>query len=156
MKKGFSLIEILISISIISIISLAGIRSLIIYLNLYRKESNHIMEEFYVDQAFIFIEQQLDAAESIDIFKNNKDVNEIKVNNKDKSNYIKLKNGKLVISYNKSNSKYSNTIMYDVKSFLVEGVCNTVYVKIKTKYGREYERCFGIRKKEDLFLYIPY
>lgn len=156
MKKGFSLIEILICISIISIISLAGIKSLIIYLNLYRKESNYIMEEFYVDQAFIFIEQQLDGAESIYIFKNDKYINEIKVNNREKTNYIKLKNGKLIISYDKSNSKYSNTIMYGVKSFLVENFCNTMYVKITTKHGKEYERCFGIRKKKDLSLYIPY
>lgn len=156
MKKGFTLIEILICISIVSIISLIGVKSLITYLSLYRKESSCTLEEFYVDQAFIFIEQQLGEGDGIEIFKNNNNINEIKVTNNDRCNYIKLKNERLVIAYDKSDSRYNNTIMYGVKEFLVEGFKNTMYVKITTKYGKEYERCFGIRKEKELSLYIFY
>ena len=37
MKKGFTLIEILITISIVSVMSLLGIKNLVTYLNLYKK-----------------------------------------------------------------------------------------------------------------------
>lgn len=156
MKKGFTLIEILITISIVSVMSLLGIKNLVAYLNLYKKESRHTLEEFYVNQAFIFIEEQFDENQYIELFTNNQNKNEIKITSNDISNYIKLKGNKLVIAYYESDSIYTNNIMYDVKNFTVEAVNNIMYVKIMTKYGKEYERCFAIRKKQDLSLYISY
>ncbi|KAJ51495.1 prepilin-type N-terminal cleavage/methylation domain-containing protein [Clostridium tetanomorphum] len=153
MKKGFTLIEVLMSISIISIVSLILFKNLVVYLTLYNKESNIAMEEFYVNEALIFIEQQINEANSVQVL-GDANNNELKINYEDKSNYIKIKNGKLVIAYFKSDSGYINNIMLELEDFLVEKSGNLVFVKIITKHGKEYERCFGIREEKDILLSI--
>jgi prepilin-type N-terminal cleavage/methylation domain len=87
-KKGFTVIEILITISIISIITTVEITAILKYMKLNRMEISSSRERFYIDEAFMIIENQIDSAKYIEI----KD-NMIALNRYDNRgwDYIKIK-----------------------------------------------------------------
>ncbi|WP_315114489.1 hypothetical protein [uncultured Clostridium sp.] len=149
MKKGFSTIEVIVYISVFTMIFVLTGKNLTLQLYNYRKNMNYKQEELYVDQAFIYIEEKLKEGDHVEILKNKSD-SEIKIVTKGVSDYIKYNRGKIIISYGKSNYGPTNNIMLNVKNFLVEDIENTVYINIITMSGKEYERCFGVKKEKDL------
>ncbi|MEW9093685.1 MAG: hypothetical protein AB2417_01275 [Clostridiaceae bacterium] len=149
MKKAFSIIEVIIYISVFTIIFTLTGKNLALQLYNYGKNMNYQQEELYVDQAFIYIEEKLREGDHIEVLKN-KNGSEIKIVTKGISDYIKYSRGKIIISYGKSNYGPTNNIMLNVKKFLVHDIENTIYINIITMGGKEYERCLGVKRKKDL------
>lgn len=147
MKKGFTIIELIISIGIISIIFISTGKNLILQLNSYKDTISSYKEELYIDQAFLFIEGKIKEGDNIRVLRTSNS-DEIEITSRGRSDYIRLNRDKIIISYG-SNSTINN-IMIGVKGFVVTEVENTIYIKIILNDRKEYERCFGIKKEEDL------
>lgn len=147
-KRGFTLIELLISLALIGIISLIGIKNLALNNKIYYMEVNKDLEEFYINEAFVFIEYKIN--KSISVEKTSKyGRNMIKLTS-DRKSFIELYGSTLIIAYDTEYPTNYNNIMYSIKGFNVEEIDNVIYIKIVDKYGKEYERCFGKKGTMDL------
>lgn len=149
MKKGFTLIELIISIGIVSIIFIAVGKNLVLQLSNYKDSISNHKEELYIEQAFLFIEGKIKEGDNIKVLKTSNS-DEIEITTRDRSDYIKLYKDKIIISYGKSSYATINNILIGVKGFVVTEVENTIYIKIILSDRKEYERCFGIKKETDL------
>lgn len=150
-RKGFTIIEILITISIISIITTVETTVILKYMKFNRMEISSSREKFYVDEAFMIIKSQIDDAKYIRI----KD-NMIALNRYDNKgwDYIKDKNSTLVLSYDHTSYQTNNRILKYISEFNVIEKDNICYIDIKTEKGNVYKKCFGIERKklkEDLY-----
>lgn len=155
-KRGFTLIELVLTLAILSILSLIGIQLLSRNVWKYKNTITLVREESYAREALRFIEGEFYdvnnklikvEVDKLIIEKNNGDRNTIKS--------IKKSNGsfKVVNSYYKlkGNTTTTDTVVEDIKNFLVKNNENLVYVSIYTMHGEKFERCFGTRNiKKDL------
>lgn len=147
-KKGFTLIELLISLALIGTISLIGMKSLALNNKIYCLEVNKDLEEFYINEAFIFIEYKINKSTSIE--RTSKYGRSIIKLTSDRQSFIELYGSTLIIAYDTEYPMNYNNIMYSIKGFNVEEKDNVIYIKIIDKYGDEYERCFGKKGIKDL------
>lgn len=140
-KRGFTLIELIISLSLIATISLIEIKNLALNNKIYYMEVNRNLEEFYINEAFTFIEYKINTSTSVEIIsKHGRSM--IKLTS-DRKSFIELYGSTLIISYDNEYPMDYNNIMYSIKGFNIEEKDNVLYIKIIDKYGEEYERCFG-------------
>ncbi|WP_125152242.1 prepilin-type N-terminal cleavage/methylation domain-containing protein [Clostridium rectalis] len=153
MKKGFTLVEMIISISLMLSIYTMGFKVMTQYLHYYKKEQNYAVNEFYANEAFIFIEEQIHRADNVELL-NNMGKSELKLCKNGMENYIKLKGKKLILTYGNSDTGYHNNILVNIKGLNMYKKGNVLYLAIITEMGSEYERCIGIPKKKVLSLYI--
>lgn len=147
-KRGFTLIELIISLALIGTISLIGIKSLVLNNKVYYLEVNKDLEEFYINEAFIFIEYKISKSTSVE--KTSKYGRSMIKLISDRQSFIELYGGTLIIAYDTEYPINYNNIMYSIKGFDVEEKGNVIYIKIIDKYGDEYERCFGKKGTEVL------
>lgn len=147
-KKGFTLIELIISLALIGTISLIGIKSLVLNNKLYYLEVNKDLEEFYINEAFIFIEYKISKSTSVE--KTSKYGRSMIKLISGRQSFIELYGSTLIIAYDTEYPTNYNNIMYSIKGFDVEEKGNVIYIKIIDKYGDEYERCFCKRGAEVL------
>lgn len=147
-KRGFTLIELIISLALIGTISLIGIKSLVLNNKLYYLEVNKDLEEFYINEAFIFIEYKISKSTSVE--KTSKYGRSMIKLISDRQSFIELYGSTLIIAYDTEYPTNYNNIMYSIKGFDVDEKGNVIYIKIIDKYGDEYERCFGKRGAEVL------
>ncbi|WP_081957252.1 type II secretion system protein [Clostridium sp. HMP27] len=147
-KRGFTLIELIISLALIGTISLIGIKSLVLNSKLYYLEVNKDLEEFYINEAFIFIEYKISKSTSVE--KTSKYGRSMIKLISDRQSFIELYGSTLIIAYDTEYPTNYNNIMYSIKGFDVDEKGNVIYIKIIDKYGDEYERCFGKRGAEVL------
>lgn len=147
-KRGFTLIELIISLALIGTISLIGIKSLVLNNKLYYLEVNKDLEEFYINEAFIFIEYKI--SKSTGVEKTSKYGRSMIKLISDRQSFIELYGSTLIIAYDTEYPTNYNNIMYSIKGFDVDEKGNVIYIKIIDKYGDEYERCFGKRGAEVL------
>ncbi|BDR75815.1 PulJ/GspJ family protein [Clostridium tetani] len=148
MKRGFTLIETIIAVSISFIVLLCGIKFLGIYTRIYKDTGYRCLQEFYINEAFIFIEEKVKEAEEVQIYTDNKGEKSIQLKFERENNYIRKKEGKLVISYYKFNSPHNNNIILELEEFKLEQLDNLMYVTIKNKRGKGYTRCFCLKEKK--------
>lgn len=147
-NRGFTLIELIISLSLIAIISLIEIKNLALNNKIYYMEVNKDLEEFYINETFTFIEYKINKSISVEkISKNGRSI--IKLNS-DRKSFIELYGNTLIIAYDTDYPMNYNNIMYSIKGFNIEEKGNVLYIKIIDKYGEEYERCFGKKRVEGL------
>ncbi|WP_186430002.1 prepilin-type N-terminal cleavage/methylation domain-containing protein [Clostridium sp. BSD9I1] len=147
-KRGFTLIELIISLALIGTISLIGIKSLVLNNKLYYLEVNKDLEEFYINEAFIFIEYKISKSTSVE--KTSKYGRSMIKLISNRQSFIELYGSTLIIAYDTEYPTNYNNIMYSIKGFDVDEKGNVIYIKIIDKYGDEYERCFGKRGAEVL------
>lgn len=151
-KKGFTIIEMLMVITLIIVITTTQVIVISKYMKLHREEINYSRENFYVNEAFIIIEYQVKAAKYIDI-KNNM----IILRRYDDKGYDYIKKDRsynIVISYGSSNSSTVNNVLKNVNEFYVERQGRMFYISIITKKGNLYRRCFAMEReklKKDLY-----
>ncbi|MBE6067890.1 MAG: prepilin-type N-terminal cleavage/methylation domain-containing protein [Clostridium lundense] len=147
-KRGFTLIELIISLALIGTISLIGIKSLVLNNKVYYLEVNKDLEEFYINEAFIFIEYKISKSTSVE--KTSKYGRSMIKLISGRQSFIELYGSTLIIAYDTEYPTNYNNIMYSIKGFDVEEKGNVIYIKIIDKYGDEYERCFGKKGTEVL------
>ena len=151
-KKGFTIIEMLMVIALITAITTTQIIVISKYMRLHREEINYSRENFYVNEAFIIIEYQIKAAKYIDI-KNNM----IILRRYDDKGYDYIKkdrNSSIIISYGSSDSSTVNNVLKNVKDFHVERQGKVFYISISTEKGNLYRKCFAMEReklKKDLY-----
>lgn len=152
LKKGFTIIEIIIVISLIGIVVNLPIIAISKYIKLHRDEISCSRESFYVDEAFFIMENEIKNAKYIDI----KD-NMIILRRYDNKGYDYIKQNKgtaIVISYGSVNSSNVNNILKNVEDLKLEKHSKIFYVFIKMKGGDIYKKCFSIEReklREDLY-----
>lgn len=145
-KKGFTLIELLIALSIVGIIISSQILILFKYMKTHRQEINQSRDSFYVNEAFMIIENQISSAKYVSV-----ENNIITLKSYERSGYDYIRkygssNTKIVISDGLVHSSYSNNILEDIKDFKAEQVNQLIYISIETKEGNKYKRCLGLER----------
>lgn len=154
MKKGFTLLELIISLSIASILIMIITRMFCYEVKSYKNFIIQDRKENYSKEALRFIETHVEDVrnEYIEIEGNKliikKNYGEVNIIEK-KSNSNKKYN--MVIDYynHKESTKGTNIIVYDIKDFIVYKNKNIIYVTIEIENGVKFERCMelnGIKK----------
>ncbi|MDF2883931.1 MAG: hypothetical protein K0R54_4496 [Clostridiaceae bacterium] len=145
MKRGFTIIEILISMALLSMLLIAEFKVMEKYLVLYNEESKQSRSEFYSDEAVEFIDEQITQCKTISC-----DNNKIKFNYGDplNNNWIKLNPvaGYLAIYYDSEFSSINNVILRGVSDFRVQTVNKVIYITIILSNNREVKRCISTEK----------
>lgn len=143
-KKGFTLIELLISISIVGIIISSQVLVFCKYMKIQKREIIQSREIFYMDQALMIIENQVNSAKYINV-----QDNMIRLKSYDRSGYDYIRKDRdndIIISYDSMYSSHTNNILKDIKDFKVEQDNQLVYISIETKEGNVYKRCLGLER----------
>lgn len=143
-KKGFTLIELLVAASIVGIIVSSQILILCKYMKIHRYEIMQSRESFYVNQAFMIIEYQVNTAKYVSV-KNN--IITLKSYERPAYDYIRMdKDPDIIISYNSMYSSNTNNILKSIKDFKVQQEDQLLYISIETKDGNVYKRCLGLER----------
>ena len=143
-RKGFSIIEILIGLSIMSIVSLYIITITVKYTSNYKIKKEETLETVYIEEAFNLIKYVLDKEASSKVIE---DI--IKVERSDDKGYDYIRKdraGNIIISYGAKYSTTTNNICRGIKEFNVKEKGDVIHLKIVGKKGKEYIRC--LIKKE--------
>lgn len=151
-KRGFTIIEIIMAISIVSIFTTVQTTAILKYMKLNKIEIDSSRDSFYINEAFTIIKSQIDSAKYIKIEDNTIALK--RYDNKGWDYIKKNKNSSIVLVYGYTGNQTSNNILKDVLEFSVTEKENLCYINIKTKRGNAYRRCFGIKAKsvkEDLY-----
>jgi prepilin-type N-terminal cleavage/methylation domain-containing protein len=146
-KKGFTLIEVIVSASLAAFISVIGITCTAKYLSLYKEENTQSRETFYVDEAMNFIEYKTKQGKSVQVDKNKILIelssgiyNNIKMNG--------TGSGSIVIWYDSGGTGNYNNILKNVSAFECESQGDLIFIDIKTLKGNDYKRCISIVNEE--------
>ncbi|MDS1002539.1 prepilin-type N-terminal cleavage/methylation domain-containing protein [Clostridium sporogenes] len=143
-KKGFSIIEILIGLSIMSIVSLYIIKVTVKYTSNYKIKREDALEAIYIEEAVNIIKHILDREASSMVVGDS-----IKIERYDGKGYDyirKDRTGNIIISYGANYSPTTNNICRGVKEFNVKENGDVIHLKIVGKKGKKYTRC--LIKKE--------
>ncbi|EJP6473385.1 type II secretion system protein [Clostridium botulinum] len=143
-KKGFSIIEILIGLSIMSIVSLYIIKVTVKYTSNYKIKREEALEAIYIEETVNIIKHILDREASSMVVGDS-----IKIERYDDKGYDyirKDRTGNIIISYGAKYSPTTNNVCRGVKEFNVKENGNVIHLKIVGKKGKEYTRC--LIKKE--------
>lgn len=154
MKKGFTLLELVISLSIVSVLTMIIIKMFFCEVKNYKNFIRQDRSENYSKEALRFIETQVEDVTNKDIKiegkkltikKKNGDINIIE--KKPNSN----KKYKIIINYYKNiNSTWTpDIIVENIEDFIIYRNKNIIYVTIEIENGVKFERCMelnGIKK----------
>lgn len=155
MKKGFTLIEVIISIALITFLLCWQLPIAIKYLKAFNISINESKDSFYVNQAFDFIEMVADDAKAVSV-KNN--IIELVRKDGTGSDWIRLDPyGNVIISYHQCYYGTVNNVIKDVGSFEALKSGKTILISISTKEGKKYNKCISInieKAKKDLYYSI--
>lgn len=145
MKKGFTLIELILVIALISIIVSMEF-DIFFYSNKnYKKDVKEDKYYFYSTEALMFIQSEINentdyvqvAANKINIYKIDGKKNVIAF--KDTENKIGI------YYYENGKSKGNNNIVSGIKDFTADQKDSVAFIAITTINGKKLERCFKIR-----------
>lgn len=148
MKKGFTLIELMVAMAIASILLSFQCVIFVKYLNTYYKDTKIIKDRSYCNEGFIIIESLLyDEMKEINV-----ENNEIKIicssNQNKKIRYVNT-TGKILVDYYDeygNTVKTANVVATNIDNMKVIKKDNVVYISITNKVGETVSRCFGVKK----------
>ncbi|AWI03769.1 type II secretion system protein [Clostridium drakei] len=147
-KKGFTLIELMLVVSIIGIITSVQAIVMCKYMKVYRQEINSSRESFYINEAFNLIYQEINNEGYVKTENNNVIV--IRRYDGRGFNYIRTnRDSDIIISYYSKYYSTTNNILKNIKDFKVEKDRQVLYVSIETRKGNVYKRCFPLKIEED-------
>jgi prepilin-type N-terminal cleavage/methylation domain-containing protein len=144
MKKGFTIIELIIAIGAAGIIATAMVSMLLTYSSSYIKKSKDHRDYFYSMEALMFIQNEVNVAKSVSAENN---IIELYYLDGTIKKIIKLNNhNNIVIIHMKNNAAVaSNNIVTDISYFEVLQKNNLIYISINRKNGEKYEKCISIK-----------
>ncbi|KOA20956.1 hypothetical protein CLHOM_05440 [Clostridium homopropionicum DSM 5847] len=151
MKKGFTLMELIISLAIVFMVILIEIKIFSQEVYTFKEFIKSNRNEVYSREALRFIEGEINDFNNKTIKVYDDKILFEKINgDKNTLKLYKMTNGnnKIVISYYKAlTSKITtNTVVDDIKDLNISYNANLVYLSIFTLNGEKYERCFGSKK----------
>lgn len=148
MKKGFTIIELLVSMVLICLMTFSIITMALKFDGKYKKEVLSSREDFYIREALLYIEEQIENDTQYVVAQN--DTIELVRTDGIHTDFISKSNAnKLVIIYKQYNSYLStNDIMKGVSDFQVNVNNKIIIITIKGENGEVFERCLGIRTQE--------
>ncbi len=145
MKKGFTLIEILVVIMLIGMITCMESDIFLSSNKIYKKDIKENKYFYYSSEALMFIENEInDHTDHVEVVTNK--INIYKTDGR--KNVIAFNEAEKKISilyYDKGISKGNNNIVNGVTSFSAEQKGSVVFVSITTIDGKKTERCLKIR-----------
>lgn len=150
MKKGFTLIEIVVTIGIISMLICLELSIISSFILSYKTNVKRDKENFYIRDGLSFIEYKAANNESISILNNNQiQIKKVEylANRAIKYIYeIYLSNkGEIMIGYNEDGIDHGkNVITGSVKEFKIEVYGQILYIHIVSNGGTVFEKCIGI------------
>ncbi|KGM96877.1 prepilin-type cleavage/methylation domain-containing protein [Clostridium botulinum] len=155
MKKGYSLIEVLFSLCILSIIFVVEINMLSKENLRYKRNVIEDREECYCTNALDFIENEINDIKnkriiidenSIVLQKLDGDINKIDSISKGNGE------GKIRILYDKAQNDKTicNIIVEGIKKFTILKKKNVIFISIESLKGRNFEKCIGLRKENQV------
>lgn len=157
MKKGFTLIEIIITTSLIGLLACTEIVVASRYMQTFKQNILESRDSFNVNEAFDFIEKMVNQAKYVEV--NN---NEIKLDRRNEtgSDWIRRdKSGNVIISYGYCYSATTNNIIKNIGLFEVKQVGKVIFISITTLKEKNYKKCILInteKAKRDLYWCIHY
>lgn len=151
MKKGFTLLEVLLSLAVSNIMIILLLSMLLKYNTAYTNITKEYKEYFYSTEALMYIQNEILNSQYVVVSNNRIDIyypNGIKdgVNKK----YIQLNYANnLIVNYYKDELYMgTNNILKGLLEFNVSQKNNTIYVSLTLKNGEKYERCFSINQQQ--------
>lgn len=146
MKKGITLLEVLLSLAISNIMIVLILSMLLKYNTEYKNITKEYKDYFYLTEALMYIQKDILTSRDVSV-ENNK----IKIISSDDINerYILLneKNTLIVVDYKYGTYKGTNNLLKNLIEFNAGKKSNTIYVSLKLKDGEKYERCFRINSQ---------
>jgi prepilin-type N-terminal cleavage/methylation domain-containing protein len=144
MKKGFTIIEVIIAIGAAGIIAAVMVSMLLTYNFSYIKKSKEHRDYLYSMEALMFIQNEVKNAKSVPAENN---IIELYYLDGTIKKIIKLNNhDNIAITYMKNNAvEASNNIVTDINCFEVLQKNNLIYISITRKNGEKYEKCISIK-----------
>jgi len=139
-KKGLTIIELIISLSLVTVIMFVIVSAFVSFSKIYKNTSQYSKSNVNTKEALFFIEKEIEEYGSRALIKDNT----LYIH---KNAYTKNKVGRnantLYYYYQEGNKGYtSQPLLYDVTLFEVKEKENLIYVKLKIKDGKEFERYF--------------
>ncbi|EJO5346972.1 prepilin-type N-terminal cleavage/methylation domain-containing protein [Clostridium botulinum] len=143
-RKGFSIIEILIGLSIASIVSVYIIKTTVNYTSNYKIKREDALESVYVEEAFNYMNYVFDKENTVTVIKQC-----IKIERADGKGYDYIRKdraGNIIISYGSKYSSTTNNICRGITEFNIKEKGEVIHIKMVGRKGKEYRRC--LIKKE--------
>nr|WP_051115654.1 type II secretion system protein [Clostridium pasteurianum] len=148
MKKGFTLIELIVAIAIASIMLSFQCIIFVKHLNTYSKDIKVIRDRSYCNQSFIIIENLIyDGMKEINV--ENNDIKIVCSTGENKRIRFASTTKKILVDYY---DKYGNTIKAsnvvgtNISKMEATKKDNVLYLSITNKEGETVNRCFGVKK----------
>ena len=151
-KKGFLLIEVVISAAFTVIILFMLFNVFLSQLDIYNVEKENINNSIDIQECFNFIEHKLDKIREVQVINNEIiiiDYEENKNKNINNRKIIKLSGNSLVIRYEYKDNyvnewwhKCTNVIIKPIQQFIVAKEGNIIYATIIDNKGRKWKRSF--------------
>lgn len=146
--KGFTLIEVIVSLSLMTILMSVLISNFKVHLNNYNFISNYALNSISIKETFMFIEREISKNSIAVMVENNtlflaKNISNGGIN-WGMANKIMKYGGTLRYYYpGKTIGDYtSQPLLYNIESFTIEENYKVLYIKIETKDGTICEKTF--------------
>ncbi|MDF2504038.1 type II secretion system protein [Clostridium sp.] len=148
MKKGFTLIELVVAMAITSMIISFQCVIFVKYLKAYSKDTKLITNKAYCNQSIIIIESLIyDGMKEVNV--ENNDIKIISGNNENKKIRFVKNTKKIVVDYYDvyGSIKASNVVGTNISNMKAMKKDNVLYLSIMNKEGETISRCFGVKKE---------
>jgi prepilin-type N-terminal cleavage/methylation domain-containing protein len=151
-KKGFTLIELIIAIALASVLLTISSRVIMTSIQLYKNETELNRNMLYLKEAAMYIESQLqNDTKSVELNENKLVIHKFDEKRGEvivtirKDIFLNTFEKLVVVDYEDNISKGApNNIMAKVKGFICSKEGNLIYIAIESKNGDKIERCIEI------------
>lgn len=146
-KKGFTLIEVLVSMAIASILLSFQCIIFVKYFNVNSRETKYIRDKNYYYESFVIMENLI-YDEMIEVNVQNNEINIICKNNENKRIRFAKTSEKILVDYYDRYGviKTSNVLGTKIRNMEVNKKDNIIYISLINKEGEKVSRCFGVKK----------
>lgn len=144
MKRGYTLLELVISLGLCGLIVTAMLPILLRYNSTYKSETLKSQDHFYAEEALMFIDKTISECKHVSVSGN---YIELSYENTNIKKYIGLNgSGDIVITHVEFGvNSTPNNILNNISGYSVLQKESTIYVSITVSSGERYERCIGIK-----------
>jgi hypothetical protein len=145
MKKGVTLVELIISIGAATLLLSILVIELLNYNSLRISQVKSNRDYFYCMEALMFIEHEIDTAKSAAV---NNNIIELYYLDETIKKTIRLNfEGKIILVHIENDKiKTSNNIVTGIEEFEAVQRGSTVYLSVRRRDGERYEKCLGIKQ----------